>query len=98
MNGDAARHWFLVVQGHVEVVRFGCDGDERVFHRFGPGQCVAEAAMFMAHGRYPMQARSVGTTAAWRLGRCARSAPAKPIRPGLVPAAGPEPQALPLHQ
>ena len=70
-EGDAARHWFLVVQGHVEVVRFGCDGDERVFHRFGPGQCVAEAAMFMAHGRYPMQARSVGTTAAWRLGRCA---------------------------
>ena len=70
-EGDAARHWFLVVQGHVEVVRFGCDGDERVFHRFGPGQCVAEAAMFMAHGRYPMQARSVGTTAAWRLCRCA---------------------------
>ena len=70
-EGDAARHWFLVVQGHVEVVRFGCDGDERVFHRFGPGQCVAEAAMFMAHGRYPMQARSVGTAAAWRLGRCA---------------------------
>ncbi len=55
----------------MEVVRFGCDGDERVFHRFGPGQCVAEAAMFMAHGRYPMQARSVGTTAAWRLCRCA---------------------------
>ena len=70
-EGDAARHWFLVVQGHVEVVRFGCDGDERVFHRFGPGQCVAEAAMFMAHGRYPMQARSVGATAAWRLCRCA---------------------------
>ncbi len=70
-EGDAARHWFLVVQGHVEVVRFGCDGDERVFHRFGPGQCVAEVAMFMAHGRYPMQARSVGTTAAWRLCRCA---------------------------
>ena len=70
-EGDAARHWFLVVQGHVEVVRFGCDGDERVFHRFGPGQCVAEAAMFMAHGRYPMQERSVGTTAAWRLCRCA---------------------------
>ena len=70
-EGDAARHWFLVVHGHVEVVRFGCYGDERVFHRFGPGQCVAEAAMFMAHGRYPMQARSVGTTTAWRLGRCA---------------------------
>ena len=70
-EGDAAQHWLLVARGHVEVVRFGCDGDERVFHRFGPGQCVAEVAMFMAHGRYPMQARSVGTTAAWRLCRCA---------------------------
>ena len=68
-EGDAARHWFLVVQGHVEVVRFGCDGSERVYHRFGAGQCVAEAAMFMAHGRYPMQARTVGSTTVWRLER-----------------------------
>ena len=57
-EGDAARHWFLVVQGHVEVVRFGCDGDERVFHRFGPGQCVAEAAMFM-EGVYPVHAEAI---------------------------------------
>jgi CRP-like cAMP-binding protein len=68
-EGDAAMHWLLVAKGHVEVVRFGCDGSERVYHRFGIGQCVAEAAMFMAHGRYPMQARAVGSTTVWRLER-----------------------------
>jgi CRP-like cAMP-binding protein len=68
-EGDAAQHWLLVAKGHVEVVRFGCDGSERVYHRFGPGECVAEAAMFMAHGRYPMQARAVGATTVWRLER-----------------------------
>lgn len=68
-EGDAAQHWLLVAKGHVEVVRFGSDGSERVYHRFGPGECVAEAAMFMAHGRYPMQARAVGATTVWRLER-----------------------------
>ena len=68
-EGDAAQHWLLVARGHVEVVRFGYDGSERVYHRFGAGQCVAEAAMFMAHGRYPMQARAVGSTTVWRLER-----------------------------
>lgn len=68
-EGDAALHWLLVAKGHVEVVRFGCDGSERVYHRFGTGECVAEAAMFMAHGRYPMQARAAGTTSVWRLER-----------------------------
>lgn len=68
-EGEVALHWLLVLEGHVEVVRFGCDGSERMYHRFDAGQCVAEAAMFMAHGRYPMQARAVGNTKVWRLGR-----------------------------
>jgi len=68
-EGDPALHWLLVERGHVELVRFGCDGNERVYHRFGTGQCVAEVAMFMAHGRYPMQARAVGGTSVWRMER-----------------------------
>lgn len=68
-EGDAAPHWLLVAKGSVEVVRFGSDGSERVYHCFSVGQCVAEAAMFMAHGRYPMQARAVGATLVWRLER-----------------------------
>lgn len=70
-EGDTAQHWLGVVHGRVEVVRFGCDGNERVFHCFHSGQCVAEAAMFMPHGRYPMQARAASATAAWHLARSA---------------------------
>lgn len=68
-EGDAAPHWFVVTQGCVEIVRFSHDGQERVFHCFHAGQCVAEAAMFMPHGRYPMQARAHVATTAWRLER-----------------------------
>jgi CRP-like cAMP-binding protein len=68
-EGDPAQHWLVVERGQVELVRFGCDGHERVFYRFSHGECVAEAAMFMGHGRYPMQARAVGPTAVWRLER-----------------------------
>lgn len=68
-EGDEAGCCLLVETGAVEVLRYSDEGDERVFHCFMPGQLVAEAAMFMPHGRYPMTARAVGTTQAWRLPR-----------------------------
>ncbi|MBP6374992.1 MAG: cyclic nucleotide-binding domain-containing protein [Giesbergeria sp.] len=57
-EGDAAPHWLLVAQGCVEVLRFDPQGDEHVFHCFHRGHSLAEAAMFMGHGRYPMTARA----------------------------------------
>lgn len=68
-EGDTAHHWLLIESGCVEVVRYGHEGQELVFHCFQAGHSVAEAAMFMAHGRYPMTARTKGTTGVWRLGR-----------------------------
>lgn len=68
-EGAPARHWLGVVQGCVEVVRFTSQGQERVFHCFHSGHCLAEAAMFMPHGRYPMQARAGAASAVWRLCR-----------------------------
>jgi CRP/FNR family transcriptional regulator, dissimilatory nitrate respiration regulator len=44
----------------VEVLRHTRDLQDRVFHIFQPGQLLAETAMFMSHGRYPMQARARG--------------------------------------
>lgn len=70
-EGDAARHWLGVASGCVEMVRFGSSGDERVFHCFGSGQCLAEEAMFMAHGRYPMQARAALASRLWWFPRSA---------------------------
>jgi len=55
---DEADHSFLVVSGYVRIYRWTPEGEEKVFHVFGEGKLVAEAAMFMRHGRYPMNARA----------------------------------------
>lgn len=70
-EGDRAGHFLLVQQGCIEMFRFTADGEERVFHLFGSGQLVGDAAMFMAHGRYPMNARAQCPTVAYRLSRTA---------------------------
>ncbi|MFD4837129.1 Crp/Fnr family transcriptional regulator [Achromobacter sp. NPDC058515] len=68
-EGDEARHYLLVAAGQAEVMRYSYNGDERVFRVFEPGQLMAEAAMFMPHGRYPMQARARSDVQCWRLCR-----------------------------
>ena len=67
-EGDSATHYLLIVTGQLEMVRFSQEGDEHVFQSFGPGSLVADAAMFMQHGRYPMSSRaSSGPLTIWRL-------------------------------
>lgn len=73
-EGDPAHHYYLVQSGEVEVLRFGLDGEDRVFGLFGAGQLVAIAAMFMPHGRYPMHARCREQTRCLRLERQALNA------------------------
>lgn len=68
-EGDAAAHCLLVASGRVQVLRYGVEGHERVAHCFERGQLVAEAAMFMPHGRYPMTARAPAASRVWRFGR-----------------------------
>ena len=68
-EGAQARYCLLMIHGRVEVLRMGSDGEERVYSLFGRGQLVAEAAMFMAHGRYPMSARAQGKVVVARLER-----------------------------
>jgi CRP-like cAMP-binding protein len=68
-EGKPAQAYYLVQQGGVEVLRFGLDGEDRIFNVFGVGQLVAIAAMFMPHGLYPMSARARGETVCVRLSR-----------------------------
>nr|WP_163502173.1 Crp/Fnr family transcriptional regulator [Halomonas socia] len=82
-EGDRASHYLLVESGCVEVMRYGADGEERVFHQFMPGQLVAEVATFMTHGRYPMNARAVGDTRVIRVS-CAALRRACERHPGLA--------------
>lgn len=59
-EGDPAVEYLYVRRGEIEVLRRAQDGQERMFHIFGKGQILAETAMFMTHGRYPMNARARG--------------------------------------
>ncbi|WP_322996237.1 Crp/Fnr family transcriptional regulator [Castellaniella sp.] len=59
-EGEDAVEYLYVLDGHVEVLRHTQEGQERVFQIFCPGQLLAETAMFMTHGRYPMEARARG--------------------------------------
>ena len=59
-EGAQAIEYLYVLAGGVEVLRHTRDQQDRVFHIFTPGQMLAESAMFMSHGRYPMQARARG--------------------------------------
>jgi len=68
-EGDTASAYLLVEAGEVEVFRYCHNGEERVFQVFEAGRTVAEAAMFMPHGRYPMCARSRTATRLYRLRR-----------------------------
>ena len=68
-EGDRAGHCLLVEQGAVEVLRYDVTGEERMLRRFGLGQLVAEAAMFMPHGLYPMTARARDATVVWHIPR-----------------------------
>lgn len=68
-EGAEASTYLLVETGEVEVYRYCHNGEERVFQVFEEGRTVAEAAMFMPHGRYPMCARSRTATRLYRLQR-----------------------------
>ncbi len=57
-EGADAVEYLYVLSGSVEVLRHTQEGQERVFSIFRGGQMLAETAMFMSHGRYPMEARS----------------------------------------
>lgn len=70
-EGDPALHWLLVEHGQIGLLRYSTEGVERVFQTFGSGQLVAETAMFMPHGRYPMNARAETDVAVYRLSRVA---------------------------
>lgn len=57
-EGDLADEYLFVQRGSIEVLRHTQEGQERVFQIFEARRLLAETAMFMTHGRYPMCARA----------------------------------------
>lgn len=68
-EGEDAIEYLYVLSGGIEVRRHTQDGQDRVSHIFRVGQLLAETAMFMTHGRYPMNARAHGDAIALCLKR-----------------------------
>lgn len=58
-EGDSMRYCPLVEHGELQAFRHTYQGDDKVFGQFSRGEWVALAAVFMEHGRFPMNIRAL---------------------------------------
>ncbi|HQV79643.1 MAG: Crp/Fnr family transcriptional regulator [Moraxellaceae bacterium] len=58
-QGEAATHFFMVLEGRVKLFRISVDGQEKVVEIIQKGQTFAEAVMFMQHSVYPVFAQTL---------------------------------------
>lgn len=65
-RGQPARHFYIVLEGQVNLVLYSKTGEEKIVDILGPGQSFAEAVMFMAGPVYPL---SAATAAPSRIAR-----------------------------
>jgi CRP-like cAMP-binding protein len=59
-RGQPARHFFLVLEGQINLVVSSRSGDEKIVDILGPGNSFAEAVMFMEATVYPLSAIAAG--------------------------------------
>jgi CRP-like cAMP-binding protein len=55
-RGDPARHFFLVIEGRIELSVVSPTGDKKIIDVIGPGHTFAEAIMFRQQGAFPVSA------------------------------------------
>ena len=61
-RGQPARHFYVVVEGQVNLLLYSKTGEEKIVDILGPGQSFAEAVMFMAGPVYPVSAMAASHT------------------------------------
>jgi CRP-like cAMP-binding protein len=59
-RGQPARHFYVVLEGQVNLVLYSKTGEEKIVDILGPGQSFAEAVMFMSGPVYPLSAVTAG--------------------------------------
>ena len=59
-RGQPARHFFVVLEGQVNLVLYSKAGEEKIVDILGPGHSFAEAVMFMEGPVYPVSAVAAG--------------------------------------
>lgn len=55
-RGQPARHFYIVLEGQVNLVLYSKSGEEKIVDINGPGQSFAEAVLFMDGPEYPVSA------------------------------------------
>jgi len=55
-RGQPARHFYVVIEGQVNLALYSASGEEKIVDILGPGQSFAEAVMFMSGPAYPVSA------------------------------------------
>jgi CRP-like cAMP-binding protein len=55
-RGQPASHFFIVLEGQVNLVLYSKSGEEKIVEILGPGNSFAEAVMFMEAPGYPVSA------------------------------------------
>jgi CRP-like cAMP-binding protein len=55
-RGQPARHFYIVIDGQVNLALYSKTGEEKIVDILGPGQSFAEAVMFMSGPVYPVSA------------------------------------------
>ncbi len=59
-QGEPAKRFYLLMEGHIKLFRLAPDGNEKVIELVYEGQSFAEALMFRNEPRYPVCAQSLG--------------------------------------
>lgn len=57
-QGQISDHWYLVLRGRIDTLRYGADGEERVIHHLSEGELLAPVVMFAPQRCYPVSARA----------------------------------------
>lgn len=58
-HGEKAERFFVLLSGHLKLIRLSPEGTEKVIEIINPGESFAEAIMFMPRWRYPLSAQAI---------------------------------------
>ncbi len=50
--------WWLLLEGELDALRYGSDGEERIFGQVAAPDLVADVLMFVPDGRFPVSTRA----------------------------------------
>ncbi|MDR0587827.1 MAG: Crp/Fnr family transcriptional regulator [Burkholderiales bacterium] len=68
-ENDCVDFWWLLLEGELELVRHGTDGEERLFGRVVAGQLVAPILTFAPRGKTPVGYRARGDSVVLQMRR-----------------------------